>query len=147
MATPRAAGGRLVTSRPPISTRPPVAVSSPATIRRHVVLPQPDGPSSTVKLPAAISIDTRSSATALPQWRLTSISRTDAPCEAARTGLVASSRGMQSRCGDRLPICTAYTSSGKLTDRVVWMKLLTYLGAPPPQPSPAFAGEGVGLRG
>ena len=62
MATPRAAGGRLVTSRPPISTRPSVAVSSPATMRRQVVLPQPDGPSSTAKLPGAMSIETRSSA-------------------------------------------------------------------------------------
>ena len=57
MATPRAAGGRFVTSRPPISTVPSDAVSSPATIRRQVVLPQPDGPSRTVKLPGSISID------------------------------------------------------------------------------------------
>src|SRR5690606_20787449 len=48
----RCEGGRCVTSRSPIRMRPDVGVSSPAIMRRVVDLPQPDGPSSTVKLPA-----------------------------------------------------------------------------------------------
>jgi hypothetical protein len=79
MATPRAAGGRRVTSRPPISTLPSLAVSNPATIRRQVVLPQPDGPSNTVNLPGRTCNEMRSSAVALPQRRLTAVNRTSAP--------------------------------------------------------------------
>ena len=74
---PRAAGP--VTSRPPISTRPAVAVSSPATIRRQVVLPQPDGPSRTVKEPAGTVREMRSSACVAPQARLTPVRRIAAP--------------------------------------------------------------------
>jgi hypothetical protein len=47
----RWAGGRAVTSRPSISSRPLLGDSSPAISRSVVDLPQPDGPSSTVKLP------------------------------------------------------------------------------------------------
>ena len=86
MATPRAAGGKVVTSRPAISIRPSVAVSSPATIRRQVVLPHPDGPNSTAKLPGAMSIETPRSAAVSPQRRPTWISRTDAPAEAVCAG-------------------------------------------------------------
>src|ERR1700677_4140973 len=79
MATPRVAGGRFVTSRPPISTRPSLAVSSPAMMRRQVVLPQPEGPSNTVKLPACTSRETVSRAVTPPQRRLTRVNRTAAP--------------------------------------------------------------------
>src|ERR1017187_5821697 len=83
MATPRRAGGRLVTSRPPISTRPALAVSRPAMMRRQVVLPHPDGPSNTVKLPALTSSDTPSSAVTPPHRRLTSVNRTAVPPDTA----------------------------------------------------------------
>src|ERR1041384_3447287 len=41
------------TSSPPIEIDPPVGCSSPAMQRKVVVLPQPDGPSSTTISPAA----------------------------------------------------------------------------------------------
>jgi hypothetical protein len=47
-------------------------------------LPQPDGPSRTVKVPGATSIEIRSSALVEPQRRLTPMSRTDAPVEVGR---------------------------------------------------------------
>ena len=53
---------RSVTSRPPIEMLPSVASSSPATMRRSVDLPQPDGPTRTMNSPSAISSDTLSSA-------------------------------------------------------------------------------------
>jgi len=37
---------------------PPVIVSSPATIRRSVDLPQPDGPTMTMNSPSATSMST-----------------------------------------------------------------------------------------
>ena len=40
----RSFGERALTTRSPIETVPPEIVSSPATIRSAVVLPQPDGP-------------------------------------------------------------------------------------------------------
>ena len=52
---PRAAGGRCVTSRPPMRMVPAVGVSSPAIRRSVVDLPQPDGPSSTTKEPGSAS--------------------------------------------------------------------------------------------
>jgi hypothetical protein len=47
MAMPRSRGASPSTRRPPIRTSPLVAVSSPATMRSSVVLPQPEAPSST----------------------------------------------------------------------------------------------------
>ena len=48
----RLAGGNCVTSRSPMRMLPEVGVSRPAIMRSVVDLPQPDGPSRTVKLPA-----------------------------------------------------------------------------------------------
>ena len=48
MAMPRARGGRWSTRRSPIQTSPALGVSSPAMMRRSVVLPQPEAPSSTM---------------------------------------------------------------------------------------------------
>ena len=79
MAIPRAAGGRRVTSRPPISTRPASGCSSPATSRRQVVLPQPLGPSSTQNVPAATVMLTSDTARLAPNCRRTPSSRTEAP--------------------------------------------------------------------
>src|SRR3954453_18727279 len=57
MAIWRARGGRSVTSRPPINTSPPLGASRPPIMRSKVVLPHPDGPSSTRNSP---SFDARS---------------------------------------------------------------------------------------
>src|SRR5271165_924737 len=51
MARPRCAGPTFVISRPSISTWPAVTSSSPATRRRSVDLPQPDGPTNTANSP------------------------------------------------------------------------------------------------
>ena len=55
MLTLRSAGPSRVTSRPPIQMLPALGASSPAIMRRVVVLPQPLGPSSVVSVPGAIS--------------------------------------------------------------------------------------------
>src|SRR3954471_8198595 len=56
MPTWRRSIGSAVTSSPPKKTRPPASgVSSPAMMRRRVVLPQPDGPRSTSVSPSATS--------------------------------------------------------------------------------------------
>src|SRR5262249_29643012 len=47
MAMSRSMGGRLFTTVSPIKTSPDVIDSSPATIRKVVVLPQPEGPTRT----------------------------------------------------------------------------------------------------
>ena len=52
MATSRSLGGRSLTTRPPMETVPPVMVSSPATMRSRVLLPQPEGPTSTMNSPS-----------------------------------------------------------------------------------------------
>src|SRR5690242_1527452 len=51
----RSIGGRSLTTVPPISTWPEVIDSRPATMRRVVVLPQPDGPTSTTNSLSRIS--------------------------------------------------------------------------------------------
>ncbi len=47
MAMSRSFGCTSLTTRSPIFITPPVIVSSPATMRSAVDLPQPDGPTST----------------------------------------------------------------------------------------------------
>ena len=44
-----------LTSRPPISILPSLSSSSPASSRSAVVLPEPDGPTSTMKPPSGTS--------------------------------------------------------------------------------------------
>ena len=51
-------GGSSVTSLPPSLTWPAVGSMNPATMRSVVVLPQPDGPSSTTNSPSATDRDT-----------------------------------------------------------------------------------------
>src|SRR5260370_41452461 len=51
---PRVLGSRCVTSAPSISMMTESVSSRPAMAFNSVVLPQPDGPSSTVKSPASI---------------------------------------------------------------------------------------------
>src|SRR2546425_4241902 len=48
MAMSRSLGGRSLTSRSPMWISPAVISSSPASIRKVVVLPQPEGPTSTM---------------------------------------------------------------------------------------------------
>src|SRR5690242_20420957 len=52
MATPRARGGMSFTIEPPIRMSPLVCFSRPQMMRRNVVLPQPEGPSSTMNSPS-----------------------------------------------------------------------------------------------
>ncbi|MNI06014.1 hypothetical protein D3C73_589820 [compost metagenome] len=55
MATLRRCGGTWSTRRSAIRISPPVGVSSPAIMFSVVVLPQPDGPSSTTNSPSRMS--------------------------------------------------------------------------------------------
>src|SRR4051794_40727516 len=59
----RSLARRMVTSSPPSRIFPPVGSSSPAIMRKVVVLPQPDGPSMTKNSP--------SSTTKLESWTAT----------------------------------------------------------------------------
>src|SRR5512145_769212 len=54
MAMSRSFGCRSFTTRPPIEISPALIGSSPAIMRSKVDLPQPEGPSSTTKLPSSI---------------------------------------------------------------------------------------------
>src|SRR4051812_663774 len=58
MAISRSFGGTLLTMRPPIFTSPPEISSRPATMRSSVLLPQPEGPTSTQNSPSAIDTST-----------------------------------------------------------------------------------------
>src|ERR671925_243449 len=55
MATSRSLGARSFTTSPPIRSSPSVMSSSPATMRRAVDLPQPEGPTSITNSPSAMS--------------------------------------------------------------------------------------------
>src|SRR5215510_12808860 len=70
MATLRFTGSMKFTSRPPITISPESASSSPATARRIVLFPHPDGPSRTRNSPSAIRSETSLTASTLPK-RLT----------------------------------------------------------------------------
>src|SRR5262249_1069549 len=54
MAMSRSRGETPFTTPPPIAIAPEVGSSSPATIRRAVVFPQPDGPTRTMNSPSVI---------------------------------------------------------------------------------------------
>ncbi len=58
MAMSRARGSSPFTTLPAISMVPAVISSSPATMRRSVDFPQPDGPTMTRNSPSATSIET-----------------------------------------------------------------------------------------
>jgi hypothetical protein len=51
----RSRGDSVFTTRPPMLSVPVLMSSSPATIRSAVLLPQPDGPTSTRNSPSAMS--------------------------------------------------------------------------------------------
>ena len=66
MVTSRSAADRCVTSLPSIKIFPSLASSSPAIMRKVVVLPQPEGPSSVVSDPASQRNETSSTAVTAP---------------------------------------------------------------------------------
>jgi len=65
----RSYGGASVTSTPPIETVPAVGRSKPAIVRRVVVFPQPEGPTSVTNSPRSISRSTSSTASTPPGYR------------------------------------------------------------------------------
>ena len=71
--------GKDISSVPSIKTPPPSAVSNPATTRSAVVFPQPDGPSSAMSSPGAISMDSPSRARVAPNARVRFCSTTLVP--------------------------------------------------------------------
>src|SRR3954469_3046105 len=60
-----------LTTRPPIVIEPVSFCSSPATMRRVVVLPQPEGPSRVTNSPCSTARSTESTAFSAPKWRPT----------------------------------------------------------------------------
>src|SRR5947209_6429719 len=74
----RSLGSRLLTTRPPNQISPSVTSSRPAIIRIVVVLPQPEGPSSTRNSWSAMSRLKLSTATYPPQRLLTFLRRSSA---------------------------------------------------------------------
>ena len=66
MLTSRWVALRLVTSRPAIRMRPSLGSSRPAIMRKVVVLPQPEGPSSVTSVPASTVKLTPATAVAAP---------------------------------------------------------------------------------
>ena len=62
----RSLGGRWLTTRAPIAMVPDVISSSPATMRRVVDLPQPDGPTRTTNSSSSITRSTSLTATTGP---------------------------------------------------------------------------------
>src|SRR5437660_8334721 len=67
----RVCGGSRMTSRPAIRMAPPLASRKPAIMRSVVVLPQPEGPSSTTNSPSATSSDRSSTASVSPKRLVT----------------------------------------------------------------------------
>ena len=58
MAMSRSLGGTSFTTSPPIAMSPPVISSRPAIMRKVVLLPQPEGPTSTMNSLSAMSRST-----------------------------------------------------------------------------------------
>src|ERR1700730_2727551 len=70
----RSFGSSAVTSRPPIKSLPEETLSRPAIICSVVVLPQPDGPTSTANSPSAI-LRSSSGTTTREPYRFSTLSR------------------------------------------------------------------------
>src|SRR5690242_10732899 len=62
----RSRGAIRLTTRSPIEISPAVIDSSPASIRNAVVLPEPEGPTSTMNSPSAISSERSRTASTVP---------------------------------------------------------------------------------
>src|SRR6266516_2242600 len=93
MAICRALGGRSLTTCPPIRTSPAVGRSSPAIIRSSVVLPDPDGPSSTRYSPSSVRRSIPSTAGVSVKTLRTSLVSTTAMASPAPPGGCAWSSG------------------------------------------------------
>ncbi len=78
MLTLRLCGGTDVTSSPPTMTLPEVGSLKPAIIRRVVVLPQPEGPSSEKNSPCLIDSSTLSTTVVSPNRLVSPTSSTAA---------------------------------------------------------------------
>ena len=74
----RSRGATRLTSRSPMNTDPDEMASSPASIRSAVVLPDPDGPTSTMNSPSAISNESSRTACTEPNVLPTASKRTRA---------------------------------------------------------------------
>ena len=68
MAMSRSLGARSLTRAPPIRISPSVTSSSPAIMRSSVLLPQPDGPTSTTNSPFSIARSTPCSTETMPKF-------------------------------------------------------------------------------
>src|SRR5579862_4299689 len=75
MATPRLAGGSVVTSTSSIWIRPLLTGSSPAIMRSSVDFPHPEGPTNTTNSPSAIERSTLRMTAAAPNALVTPVSR------------------------------------------------------------------------
>src|SRR5205085_9514096 len=67
----RRCGGSVSMRSSPNRTRPASSSQKPATMRKSVVLPHPDGPSSVKNSPSRTAIDTSSTARTVPNVRAT----------------------------------------------------------------------------
>src|SRR3954462_4743730 len=74
----RSRGASRLTTRSPIDISPADTASSPASIRSAVVFPEPDGPTSTMNSPSAISSDSERTAATAPKRLETSANVTRA---------------------------------------------------------------------
>ena len=63
----RSRGATVSTTRSPIRIEPDVSASSPASSRSAVVLPEPDGPTSTMNSPSSISSERSATAVVSPK--------------------------------------------------------------------------------
>src|SRR3954470_2978369 len=74
----RSFGATLLTTRPPIFTSPPEISSRPATMRRSVLLPQPEGPTRTQNSPSAMDTSTPCTTSVEPKVLRTAVRETAA---------------------------------------------------------------------
>src|SRR4029450_2984544 len=98
MAMSRSGGATSFTTSPPIRTSPLVARSRPAAMRRTVVFPDPDGPTTTRNSPSATSRLRSSTATAPPSKTL----------RRSRNSSSATSAAVPSRDQVPVPECASF---------------------------------------
>src|SRR3954451_20543061 len=125
-------------SRPAIVIVPPVGSSSPATIRRVVVLPHPDGPSSAKNLPCSTRRSRWSTAVNAPNFFVTEVSWRSAPALPSASAVPRARRSVSSRAGPWSRVVSPDTASG--ADHGGELLLVRLLGLP------VQAHEVLGLR-
>src|SRR5262249_56241717 len=113
MAMSRSMGGRLFTTVSPIKTSPDVMDPSPATIRKVVVLPQPEGPTRTTNSLSRISRFTSFTACTPSNILFKLWSRTRAIASslhgAGKTGdIMLDKEGINNRHRDRAEQCAGH---------------------------------------